>query len=1237
MKQLFIIFLSITGLTTFAQYPVSNINITMPSNPPPNVDNWISVMPPVMITAQAQMRNGKMLNEVQESRILVTIKQGGSRKYGAFTQNNAPSAGFTSAVKNWSGGGVVALLGKDIILPPGSYELCVQFFFMGPAGTQAISEEKCKPFTIQGAKDDKYNPPVNLNPVDNKIFDEKEIKAPVTFRWTPLVPRPQEPTIYKLRVWQLMQGQTFQQAMQSSQPVIEEEVKDQTQFIYRKGWDGTVKGGYAWQVEALNKEGKVLGVSQPTTFKIIISDPSIGCFKLDTTQYRVLCNGYDAAGKPKYIISNLILKNVGTNAGRTGLHNTPATNYVTPTGFTVAGLTPASTTSILPGNSINISFEIIGATGTTATFIVNSTIIDPSNPNLYCDKTIGVIVDLPNCACNPCKDKRTSFGKDSSNSNNIGQVNVFSSVSHGPNKVIKVSAQIVNFERLGENGCLRCTKDSKEFGNYVGGSLNGNGGIIVKGAYGKLIQWQFAAPTSVSGFNYNLNMMFPPLTDVSCCKDSIRICTRWSFTDEKCVTCDTLICKVIVREYKAPSPYNPHGGGGFYAAQMAKMGEPYNGWYTQKGTDLPKNFTQQVEELYRNTKFSKGEEIKIEPFTENMRQAFNSIQNLKTTGSDAVWNAISGNPLNTQCGNGDFESGLNTSEWSGAYGSIGGTNDPSLGTYTAGFSPTIVGTNIPINVSSNHHSIVTLGADPFIGSGLQTTSGSSKSFRIGNTNVGNGSEMISKKFTVNGSGVIRFMYAAVFEDPGHGPTSNGSFWVKVYDNSGVPILNKVYLEPTSSLPLDKIVANLLNPFFQNTNGSTVYRDWTCAKIDLSAYVGQNVSVAFITTDCSAGGHLGYAYIDDWCGNCNGASTGSININPIANPCIEKSPQVCVSYTLPKIGATTGSGTIKLQFYQNGVLVPSSTLTSPTLTSGTTYCFTINPSKLPCNGKGYDIVATGNFMVGSTPITVTSPDPIGAPVVGIVAGQNNDLVCCSTLAETCCTTFKKTITATTTMVGNATSGYNTIKIVPTFTVGPKPIKKVVISIVNFETNSSNKECLTCESRTGNYGSMTVPNSPFGSGGKDPIEGMTYPSPSIIYTCLGCSPVWQTGSLTHEVTWGSNSGPGYNLMDGAGDQSTTFFVHLPKKSTLSCCDDTIKVCVKYSFTDIECKTCDTIICYKVINRQNISTTSGLTIIKNELNLVSSLLLPGNQNANSILLPQTEFLLTETSKPKQSKIGK
>ncbi len=255
--------------------------------------------------------------------------------------------------------------------------------------------------------------------------------------------------------------------------------------------------------------------------------------------------------------------------------------------------------------------------------------------------------------------------------------------------------------------------------------------------------------------------------------------------------------------------------------------------------------------------------------------------------------------------------------------------------------------------------------------------------------------------------------------------------------------------------------------------------------------------------------------------------------------------------------------------------------------------------MPCtNGQqGYDIVATGNFTINSTNIVVNSPDPVGTSpnIQGIKPGLNNDLVCCTILtpADICCTNFVKQVAATVSMEGNTTSGYNVIKFVPTFVVGPKRTKQVRISVVNFETSSKNKECLSCEKNISNYGTMRVPQNIMG-GGKDDIEGMVYPTYPNIVTCVGCPPNW-SNRLSSEVTWGSQSGPGFDLTAGSGgDQSTIFRITLPKQSTLSCCDDTIKVCIKYSFTDVDCKTCDTIICYKIVNRATITTTANTSII-------------------------------------------
>ena len=1190
-----------------AQNLVTVSAFSMPNNVPANTADWGNLTT-LMVVAIA---NGTPIpSSLADGNVAFTIKKGGSKVCGGTLQTMQ----FTARTKTYKANDISGMLG-GCVLRPGTYQLCVQFFANTNGSTVPVSAEKCSSneFVIENPSsgnptgDTKYSPPQNISPTDKKTLTDKEIKAPLTFRWTPCLPKPQDPPMYRLRVWQLMQGQNGNAAMKANTPVVEKDVRDITQFV-KPNLMGDIEmiGGAAnlvWNVEAVGEQGKVLGSSQPTVFSVSSGG---GCQQsYDAKIDSITClsaTTYKLFGK-----INCYNSGYGTNPGYTVYPTKITLAQITalPSGTVLASSTTVPNVNESSFQSVNFSLLSVPVGTTSLILHFDTKVLDPAH---NCIGEANDTLKLPNCACNPCKDKQTSFGKDSANFNNVGQVNSLNTVSHGPAKVIKVTAQIVDFERLGENGCMKCTKDSREFGNFIGGNLNGNGGIITKGNYGKQIQWQFSTPTTVSSFAYELNMMFPPLQEVSCCKDSIRVCTRWSFTDENCITCDTLICKVIVREYKKPTgPYYPGGATAIYAAQMAKMGEPYNSWYNQKSNELPANFNAQVNDLFVKSKQSENQESdKItskEDLTESLQLQFKNIRMLKTTGTDVVWNIIKNNPTNTQCGEGTFStSTLNTSEWSGAYGNIPSSGSSNNDVYTRavyynGFSPSIVPLNGSITTFLDEHSIVSYGNDPVVGSLLKTTSAASNnySFRLGNKYNNYGTEMLTKKFIVNTDGIIKFTYALVLNEPGAltDPSyTKSAFRVAVYDVSGNRINNIVYLDGAS--PLDYIPSDVTSPFFQvfgSGNSTVVYRDWSCAKIDLSAYIGQEVSVALITNDCSWGGHYGYAYIDDWCGNCDGATTGVLNIRPIADPCIEKSPQVCLDYILPKIGATTGSGSIKLEFYQNGILVPSATLTSPTLTSGTTYCFTINPSKLPCNGKGYDVVATGNFMVGSTPITVTSPDPIGSPVVGILAGQNNDLYCCTTLTEQCCTNFVKTVSATTTMIGSTAAGYNTIKFLPTFTAGPKLIKKVVISIVNFETNSSNKECLTCESNTNNYGSMYVPRS-FSGAGTDAIEGMSVASTGLLYSCVGCPPTWNTATNTHEVIWGSNSGTGYNLMDGTGDQSTTFFVRMPKKSTISCCDDTVKICVKYSFTDVDCKTCDTIICYKIINRQTVTNLSAST---------------------------------------------
>jgi hypothetical protein len=107
------------------------------------------------------------------------------------------------------------------------------------------------------------------NPDANLMVSEEELAKPATFRWTPVVPRPNEPVTYRLRVWQLMQGQSGAQAMKANQPIFTKDVDNLTQLTVAKLITGPSKAPYlsefVWNVQALNRAGKPIGANNGTS------------------------------------------------------------------------------------------------------------------------------------------------------------------------------------------------------------------------------------------------------------------------------------------------------------------------------------------------------------------------------------------------------------------------------------------------------------------------------------------------------------------------------------------------------------------------------------------------------------------------------------------------------------------------------------------------------------------------------------------------------------------------------------------------------------------------------------------------------------------------------------------------------------------------------------------------------------------------------------------------------------
>ena len=201
-----------------------------------------------------------------------------------------------------------------------------------------------------------------------------------------------------------------------------------------------------------------------------------------------------------------------------------------------------------------------------------------------------------------------------------------------------------------------------------------------------------------------------------------------------------------------------------------------------------------------------------------------------------------------QCPNGDAEMN-NLSNWQ-TYVGNNTTGTLNLSTFTPGTSPT-------------QHAVVGVGNDPIVGASLSKVAEGNYAFKLGNTNSGNGAEIMSYTFTAGTS--LSFMYALILQGAHSNPAENGffSFWISTNND----LASSTAPGNLVTAPF-KVNGNSSDPYFRTTtyNGDALaWKEWQTQCIAIPAqYVGQQLTIYFATADCSQGGHFGYAYIDALC-------------------------------------------------------------------------------------------------------------------------------------------------------------------------------------------------------------------------------------------------------------------------------------------------------------------------------------------------------------------------------------
>lgn len=294
------------------------------------------------------------------------------------------------------------------------------------------------------------------------------------------------------------------------------------------------------------------------------------------------------------------------------------------------------------------------------------------------------------------------------------------------------------------------------------------------------------------------------------------------------------------------------------------------------------------------------------------------------------------NQVQQACTNVDFEQG-NYSGWTLTSGNINGVNLP------CNTCPSTAGGIANVTTSTNTGPCWTTGVDQCTGLPVVAPGGGNYSLCLNNKTSGGKIQKIQQTFSVTATNnVFTFSYLAVLQNPSHAPGDQPYFFCQILDGSGAVINCTYYLASAGNVSGWVTAPNCWG---------TDYKGWTTVIMDLTSYVGQNVTIQFIVSDCSLGGHYGYAYID---ADCSQQVTNStVSLCPGTTQLCGPAGYNTYSWAGPVTGSTQCLNTSTAGNY---TLTPTGQCPAPV------YYYTVNISPTP----------TVSFSSTVTPCNLTVP-------------------------------------------------------------------------------------------------------------------------------------------------------------------------------------------------------------------------------------------------------------------------
>jgi hypothetical protein len=147
-------------------------------------------------------------------------------------------------------------------------------------------------------------------------------------------------------------------------------------------------------------------------------------------------------------------------------------------------------------------------------------------------------------------------------------------------------------------------------------------------------------------------------------------------------------------------------------------------------------------------------------------------------------------------------------------------------------------------------------------------------------------------------------------------------------------------------------------------------DWTCHKFRIDpSFIGDTATLEITVADCGFGGHMGYAYIDGICEDCDDSALGDIfldSINYLVN-CAGDTANICGSYNAPEI--------CNKNWWLDSIMINGYSIADISIDTGLkVFCFDFPISNFSFSNC-LDVFITGRFTNGSTFIPLQTSNDI----------------------------------------------------------------------------------------------------------------------------------------------------------------------------------------------------------------------------------------------------------------------